>query len=129
MTAFLIVGPVPILPFKPSVAVIELATALTGMGIAAMVISTFARVMAVAAELGYDFTMETNLTISGWWASSFHLGNFIGPTIAGFLVESIGFRATSFVYLLFFATMAIIDLGFVVKKVLEKNHVAYQALN
>ena len=32
------------------------------------------------------------------WSCSFYFGNFLGPTIGGFLVESFGFRDTSLVF-------------------------------
>jgi hypothetical protein len=32
------------------------------------------------------------------WSASFYLGNFLGPTVAGFLVEAYGFRQSTVVF-------------------------------
>ena len=43
------------------------------------------------------------------WASSFYFGNFLGPTVAGILVDSIGFRRTSMVFFSLYLLMAAVD--------------------
>ncbi len=48
---------------------------------------------------------------SGLWASSFNLGNFIGPTSAGFIVEAYGFRDATFVYIWIYVIMIFVDVG------------------
>ena len=44
------------------------------------------------------------------WTASFFLGNFAGPTFAGFLVEHYGFRFTTFVFLVLNIVIFAIDL-------------------
>jgi MFS family permease len=46
----------------------------------------------------------------GIWLSAFSLGNFVGPTIAGVLVQTQGFRATTMVFFVLYAVMIVIDL-------------------
>jgi len=47
---------------------------------------------------GFPDAIGTYGLISGIWTSSFALGGFIGPTIAGILYDLVGFRwATQFV--------------------------------
>ena len=48
--------------------------------------------------------------ISGLWLSAFSLGNFIGPTIAGELVERYGFQYASFVFFILFTLVLIKDV-------------------
>ncbi len=43
------------------------------------------------------------------WTFSFYVGNFVGPTAAGFVVESEGFRFASTVFCALYATMAALD--------------------
>jgi MFS family permease len=43
------------------------------------------------------------------WSSSFYLGNFLGPTVAGILVESFGFRLTTLIVFSLFIFMFIVD--------------------
>ena len=42
---------------------------------------------------------------------SLHLGNFLGPTISGFLVEAVGFRSTTTVFFVLFILIVIVDLA------------------
>ena len=53
--------------------------------------------------------MDTYLLISSTWTSSFFLGYFLGPTLAGFTVEYFGFRATTFGFAIVYAVMSVID--------------------
>ena len=47
---------------------------------------------------------------SGTWSSSFFLGSFLGPTVAGFTVEHFGFRATTFGFVIVYALVLLMDL-------------------
>lgn len=50
---------------------------------------------------GFGNNIETYGLISGLWTSAFALGAFIGPSVAGILLENIGFRnASQFIVLL-----------------------------
>ncbi len=44
------------------------------------------------------------------WTFSFYLGNFVGPTVAGFLVERRGFRWAASAYFGLFMLMVAADL-------------------
>ena len=55
-------------------------------------IYSFMRAYREAIYQGFTDDMKMNLIISAVWTSSVHLGNFLGPTIAGFVVQSLGFR-------------------------------------
>ena len=44
------------------------------------------------------------------WLSAFSLGNFVGPTLAGCLVQTEGFRRTTMIFFGLYAVMIIIDL-------------------
>ena len=41
---------------------------------------------------GYGDDVATDSLVSGVWTSAFSLGNFLGPTSAGFLYDQLGFR-------------------------------------
>ena len=57
-------------------------------------------------------------TYLGVWLSAFSLGNFVGPTIAGCLVDSLstdedpdlGFRETTLVFFVLYAVMILVDI-------------------
>ena len=44
------------------------------------------------------------------WSSSFYLGNFIGPTVAGFLVEAYGFQWATVFFFGAYVFISIVDI-------------------
>ena len=46
---------------------------------------------------------------SGMWSSSFYLGNFLGPTVAGIMVENFGFQLTTLIVFSLFIFIIIVD--------------------
>ena len=65
------------------------------------------------------------------WSSSFYLGNFLGPTIAGFTVEAWGFRMASVVpwsLLLLALLVDAAELGYNVKHGITKRSQEYTEL-
>jgi hypothetical protein len=55
----------------------------------------------VSRACGFPNNLETYGLISGLWTSTFALGAFVGPSIAGILYDSVGFRnGTMFVVVL-----------------------------
>jgi MFS family permease len=55
------------------------------------------------------------------WTASFFLGNFAGPTVAGFLTERFGFRWASFLFFLINCFVLIVDLIELALNVLYMN--------
>ena len=47
----------------------------------------------------------------GMWSSSCYIGNFIGPTVSGFLVDAYGFAWTSVVLFGVYVIILMIDIG------------------
>ena len=45
----------------------------------------------------------------GVWLSAFSLGNFVGPTIAGILVQTESFRTTTLIFFCLYIVMVIVD--------------------
>lgn len=55
----------------------------------------------MSRQYGFPNNLETYGLISGLWTSTFALGAFIGPSVAGILMDNIGFRnSTVFIDLL-----------------------------
>jgi MFS family permease len=69
-----------------------------GVGTAALLVASFAGAQKSALESFEVTPDEIYAVISGIWTSSFALGNFIGPTLGGFLMESLGFAKTTTVF-------------------------------
>ena len=46
----------------------------------------------------------------GIWMSSFALGNFVGPTIGGIVVQEVGFQYTTLVFFVLYSIMLLTDI-------------------
>jgi MFS family permease len=95
-----LVGPVQYLHIRPDYMLTELGLGLLGIGTAATLTATFSLVqknallVLGAAEDGRE-DQEASSLISGLWTSAFALGNFVGPTVGGPLVDLLGFAGTT----------------------------------
>jgi MFS family permease len=61
------------------------------------------------ASVSGHFYRPFSITL-GMWSTSFYLGNFLGPTIAGFLVEAWGFRQATVLFFSLFLVMIFVDI-------------------
>ncbi|KAA0193882.1 hypothetical protein HAZT_HAZT003131 [Hyalella azteca] len=99
--AFLMLGPSPILPIKNSLPLCICALVIHGLGFGAQFVATFSGTQKDAVEAGLPDDLTTYGLVSGLWNSSFALGAFIGPSIAGVMFDTIGFGwGTSIIALL-----------------------------
>merc|ERR1719391_427722 len=64
-----------------------------------MLISSFARSKAALARQGYRKDFQMYLLVSSVWTGISHLGNFLGSTLGGFMVENSGFPKSTEVYI------------------------------
>jgi len=108
--SFIFLGPVPFIDITPSLTSVYVMMALAGMGAALTMVSTYGRAHSAAIRLGYKDNICTYLLVSSTWSSSFFLGSFLGPTVAGFTVEHFGFRATTFGFVVVYALVLLMDL-------------------
>ena len=83
--------------------------AVSATGNAFCMVSTYGRAHRAALRKGFEDNMDTYLLISNTWTSAFFLGNFLGPTLAGFSVEYLGFRATTIGFVIAYAVVLFID--------------------
>ncbi|XP_018015495.2 MFS-type transporter SLC18B1-like [Hyalella azteca] len=99
--AFLLLGPSPILPIKNSLPLCICALVVHGFGFGAELVASFSGTHKEALEAGLPDDLTTYGLVSGLWSSSFALGGFIGPSIAGVMFDTIGFGwGTSIIALL-----------------------------
>jgi len=97
-----LVGPVQYLHIFPDYLLTELGLGLLGIGTAATLTATFSLVQKHALLVigeggdGDDAEdQEASSLISGLWTAAFALGNFVGPTVGGPLVDLLGFAGTT----------------------------------
>ena len=89
---FTIVGPIPQLPFNPSISFVLVALCFKGIADALMCISIFTVVMINAQRYGFANNVEVSNFLSSLWSSCSFLGGFVGPALGGVLVEHFDFR-------------------------------------
>ncbi|XP_050665572.1 MFS-type transporter SLC18B1-like isoform X2 [Leptidea sinapis] len=109
VAAFLLVGPAPFFDMPTTLWVTILGLVLHGFGMGSLLVSSFSDALGTAISSGLPNSIETYGLVSGMWTSTFALGAFFGPSIAGLLFDSIGFRcATLFISVLHVITMLLV---------------------
>jgi len=88
---FLVLGPLPLLPFQKTLTTIIIGMALHGVGLGASVVGGFADAHKSALACGFPDTIDTYGLVSGLWTSVFAFGAFLGPVVGGALYSSITF--------------------------------------
>merc|ERR1719273_2667787 len=109
LIAFMFIGPLPIFPIIPYKSLIQGMMCLAGFAYSCMVVSSFSRAQRRVLDMGFADDINTYVMISGVWLSAFSLGNFVGPTIAGILVQTESFRTTTLIFFCLYIAMVIID--------------------
>ena len=99
LVGFVLLGPAPYLTaVAPSYPLVVVGLAFLGIGTAAGLVASFAGAQRSAMMKEGVSSTEVYAAISGIWTSSFALGNFLGPSLGGFLYQYIGFRKTTLVF-------------------------------
>jgi MFS family permease len=83
-----------------------------GMGIGLLLVSTFSDALKTAMKNGFSEGLETYGLVSGLWTSIFAFGAFIGPSVSGFLYDTIGFRKSVYFIIVWHAIVAIVFIAF-----------------
>nr|CAD7410569.1 unnamed protein product [Timema cristinae] len=98
ITCYFLVGPFPFIPVETKLWTCALGLIIHGLGFACILVPCF--IEGIRSAISHDFPddISTYGLVSGLWASFFALGAFVGPSMAGFLFDLVGFRqATLFV--------------------------------
>ncbi|BES95382.1 solute carrier family 18, subfamily B, member 1 [Nesidiocoris tenuis] len=92
VTSYVIIGPFPYLMIPKSLGLCIVGLVVHGFGLAALMVPTFIDSICSAVAAGFRDDIGTYGVISGLWSSSFALGAFIGPSVAGWLYDLVGFQ-------------------------------------
>lgn len=84
--------------------------AFLGIGTAAGLVASFSGAQKAALMKGGVDPKDVYPAISGIWTSSFALGNFIGPSLGGFLFGFVGFRLTTLVFQITGLSLLLLDV-------------------
>jgi len=89
---FIFVGPAPFIPHETTLPLAITGLVVLGVGIGAELVSGFIAAFREATFHGFPNNLATYGLVSGMWTSTFALGAFIGPSVAGILFDNFGFR-------------------------------------
>ena len=126
-----LIGPLPFIPLEPSVPLVRGLMCLVGVGFALVMVSTFSRAQTAPIRLGYQRDLSTYLLMSGLWSGTLYLGGFLGPTVAGVLVDAYGFRTATILYWALYLLATVVDVGDLahnVKNGHNMSNLAYQMI-
>lgn len=110
---FSLVGPAPFFPIGTVLWLCIIGLVGHGFGIAAQLVASFTDALRTSIAYGFPNNLETYGLISGLWTSTFALGAFIGPSLAGILYDTIGFRYATMVVVVLNAIVGFIVLLFI----------------
>ena len=88
----LIIGPLPFIPVEPSTTMTLIALGLYGFFDCFVFVSSFTRAELSATQNGFEENTRTYQLISGLWMTFNSMGNFLGPSVGGIVVDVLGFR-------------------------------------
>ena len=126
-----LIGPLPFIPLEPSVPLVRGLMCLVGVGFSLVMVSTFSRAQTAPIRLGYQRDLSTYLLMSGLWSGTLYLGGFLGPTVAGVLVDAYGFRTATILYWALYLLATVVDVGDLahnVKNGHNMSNLAYQKI-
>lgn len=90
--SYSLVGPAPFMPLQKSMVLVVIGLVIQGVALGMICVPTFVDSMNAAFESGFPNNIHTYGLLSGIWSSSFALGAFLGPSIAGVLYDLVGFE-------------------------------------
>ncbi|XP_026466940.1 MFS-type transporter SLC18B1-like [Ctenocephalides felis] len=87
----LLLGPSPLLPLESSLWLNLTSLSILGISIALALLPTFQSVLMFAMDAGCPDSVSTYSVVAGLWSCMYSLGEVIGPTLGGTLLEKFGF--------------------------------------
>ncbi|XP_032681295.1 MFS-type transporter SLC18B1-like isoform X1 [Odontomachus brunneus] len=108
MIGFSLIGPAPFIPLPTIIWITICGLVIHGLGMAAQLVASFTDALRTSVSYGFPNSIETYGLVSGLWTSTFALGAFIGPSVAGILLDNIGFRNGSMFIILLHMLVAVI---------------------
>ncbi|XP_065203815.1 MFS-type transporter SLC18B1-like [Planococcus citri] len=114
--SFSIIGPLPFLPIPSTLGICILALFIHGFALAAGNVATFIDSIRSAIEAGFPENISTYGLMSGIWTSAYALGAFIGPSVAGFLYDFVGFRYATIFVIVIHALLAVVLIVYKIQR-------------
>lgn len=114
--SFILVGPLPYSGIPKTLALCIIGLILQGIGNGCVISPTLIDMLRSAAAEGFPDDISTFGLVAGLWMSSFALGAFVGPTVAGFLYDLVGFANGTLLVIVCLMLLSFILIGFIYYK-------------
>lgn len=112
-SGIIFLGPLSVFKFEPSLPVIVVSLFVIGLGIAAKMVCAFVDAMNESTKkMGMPNSVETYGIVSAMFFSSCSIGAFLGPSLGGFLIDTIQYRNATIFVLVVEAFMIVFGLFF-----------------
>lgn len=98
-TCLLLLGPAPFLPLPTAVWTVMLALGIFGFASGGTNVCSFAGSFRDTIERGFPNDLSTYGLVSSVFTASHSMGAFVGPTLGGYLLDTVGFRNATMVLL------------------------------
>lgn len=121
--SFVLVGPLPYSGIPKTLAICILGLVIHGLGLGCIMVPTFIDALKSAIDAGFPDDLSTYGMLSGLWSSSFALGAFVGPSVAGFLYDRVGFQYGSLFVIVCHLLLFVVLMCFVYRKPPRKFYV------
>ncbi|RZC41026.1 UDP-glucose:glycoprotein glucosyltransferase, partial [Asbolus verrucosus] len=116
-TGLLLLGPCPYIPFLSSTLWLNLvALSILGISVALALLPTFQGLLSSAISSGCGDTLSTYSVVAGIWSCVYSLGEVIGPSLGGFLLQHYGFPITSTIMATMTFCLAVLTFFFFIIK-------------
>ncbi|XP_023221317.1 MFS-type transporter SLC18B1-like isoform X1 [Centruroides sculpturatus] len=92
-TCYVLIGPAPFIPLDTSIALVCVSLMFFGLGTGGKLVSAFLGVLHhTVINRGFPTDVTTYGLVSSMVASSQSLGAFIGPSLGGYLLQTVGYK-------------------------------------
>lgn len=92
---YLMIGPTPFLQLPVSLTINTLSLAIICTAYAIAFVPTFENILQAVTARGAPDDTNTNGLVSGWWSFCNSLGEMLGASVSGLLVDNFGFLVAS----------------------------------
>ena len=120
--SFVFIGPAPFIPLDTILSVSIASLVVHGVGFAAELVAGFSSAHREAIAHGFADNLSTYALVSGLWTATFALGAFIGPSVAGLIVDFYGFRPSTLLVLISQLTVLLLGLAFILHRKRSQVH-------
>lgn len=97
--SLLLVGPAPFIPLPTAIWTVMLALAMFGLGSGGTIVCSFVGSFRDTLERGFPDDLSTYGLVSSVFTVAHSLGAFVGPTLGGYLLDTVGYPMGSMVLL------------------------------